>query len=155
MLGDEDDEDGEGGGKDEDESAAERRKRSSQRTGSLAPSTTSTNFDLTPAALLRQFPSLFTDEAPGLPKILVTTSLNATIHREAQDIANMFPASTYIPRSAHRYGHKYSVREIAKFGANRGYTALILVKEEQKAPKGEHGRNLKEALAQDLQPVRN
>ncbi len=63
-------------------------------------------------------------------------------------------AATYIRRSAHRYGHKYSVREIAKFAKSqykpcllapgrpiadktfpdRGYTALLVVHEDQKRP---------------------
>ena len=33
--------------------------------------------------------------------------------------------ATYIPRSAHRYGHKYSVREIAKFAKSQ-YTTDAL-----------------------------
>jgi ribosome production factor 1 len=132
MLGS-DDGDDEGVGEDQME---ELRRRNQQRMGSLAPSTTSTNMDLTPASLMRQFPSLFSEETPRTPKILVTTSLNSTLHREAKDLATLFPNSTYIPRSAHRYGHKYSVREIAKFGTNRGYTALVLVREDQKQPTG-------------------
>lgn len=138
MLGDEEDEE------DDDEQDAEMTElrqrgvqRTAQRSGSLAPSTTSTNLDLTPDSLVRQFPSLFAEEdTPRTPKILVTTSLNSTLHREAQDIASIFPNSQYIPRSSHRYGHKYSIREIARFGTNRDYTALVLVREDQKRPTG-------------------
>lgn len=91
-----------------------RRKRA-ERTPSIAPSTTSTNLDLTPDSLTEEFNHLFADELPPIPKILVTTSLNATIHKEAQEIAALLPNSTYIRRSGHVHAHKYSVREIAKF----------------------------------------
>ncbi len=60
---------------------------------SVAPSTTSTSFDLTPESLLSKFPTLFSEEPLPFPKILVTTSLNATIHLEAQQIAALFPNS--------------------------------------------------------------
>jgi len=123
------------GGIEEDEDTTDKlRRKRAHRTPSIAPSTTSTNLDLTPDSLTSQFRHLFSDEFPPYPKILVTTSLNATIHKEAQDIAALFPnsesrgpsrdavrglplttAGTYIRRSAHRYSHKYSVREIAKF----------------------------------------
>lgn len=103
-------------------------------TPSVALSTTSTNLDLTPSFLALKFPMLFADEIRPEPKVLVTTSLNATIHNESRQIATLFPNSTYIPRSAHRYSYKYSVREIAKFAYNRNYTALIIVREDQKKP---------------------
>ncbi|KAF5138597.1 Ribosome production factor 1 [Metarhizium anisopliae] len=70
------------------------------------------------------------------PKVLVTTSLNSTIHYEAQLLGTLFPNSTYIPRSSHRYGHKYSLREICKFATNRDYTTVLLVKEDLKKPTG-------------------
>lgn len=116
------------------EKAEKMRRKRAQRTPSIAPSTTSTNLDLMPDSLTAQFRHLFSDELPPYPKILVTTSLNATIHKEAQEIAALFPNSefcalrdmllrglpltttgTYIRRSAHRYSHKYSIKEIAKF----------------------------------------
>lgn len=116
-------------GEDEDgeEKEEKARSRRAQRTPSLAPSnapsiapsTTSTCLDLTPDSLSQDFKHLFVDEPPPFPKVLVTTSLNATIHKEAEDIAAMFPNSTYIRRSAHRFGHKYSVREIAKFAKSQ------------------------------------
>lgn len=34
--------------------------------------------------------------------------------------------ATYIPRSAHRYGHKYSVREIAKFAKSKPNSPLAI-----------------------------
>ncbi|KAK4249925.1 anticodon-binding protein [Corynascus novoguineensis] len=131
MLGsDEEDEGNEG----DQEHMEELQRKRAQRQPSIAPSTVSTNLDLTPDALTAQFKYLFSDEPPAMPKILVTTGLNGTIHKEAQEIASVFPNATYIPRSAHRYGHKYSVREIAKFAKNRGYTALLVVHEDLKRP---------------------
>lgn len=71
------------------------------------------------------------------PKILITTSRHATIHKYAQTLTDVFPNSTYIPRSGHRYiTHEYSVREIASYAHNRGYTALLIVNEDQKKPSG-------------------
>ncbi|WYZ40077.1 hypothetical protein EsH8_IV_000418 [Colletotrichum jinshuiense] len=125
----------------DDEEAEERKaererkreeKRRARRDSSAAPSTTSTNLDLTPSSLALKFPSLFTEDAPPPPKILITTSLNSTLHYEAHIFRTIFPNSTYVPRSAHRYGHKYSLREISRFAANRDYTAVVLLKEDQK-----------------------
>jgi ribosome production factor 1 len=99
---------------------------------SIAPSTTSTNLELTPESLALKFPTLFTEDAPPQPKILMTTSINSHIHREAEILCGLFPNTTYIRRSAHRYGHKYSIREISKFATNRDYTAVIVLKEDQK-----------------------
>lgn len=136
MLGSDDDEDGD----EDDEERKERlQQQRAQRQPSVAPSTVSTNLDITPDALAAQFKYLFSDEPPAMPKILVTTGLNGTIHKEAQEIAAAFPngkrranqpsrpnadraAASYIPRSAHRYGHKYSVREIAKFAKSEHST---------------------------------
>ncbi|KAK5989042.1 Ribosome production factor 1 [Cladobotryum mycophilum] len=112
------------------------REKRAQREPSIAPSTTSTNLDLTPTSLALKFPSLFNDEPPPMPKILVTTSLNSTLHHEAQLLCTFFPNSHYIPRSSHRYGYKYSLREICKFSANKEYTAVILLKEDLKKPTG-------------------
>jgi len=133
MLGSDEEEDED----DEDKKDKAQRKRAQRQPSavpSLAPSTTSTNLDLTPDSLARQFTNLFSDEVPPMPKILVTTSLNATIHKEAQEIAAVLPNSEYIRRSGHRWGHKYSVREIAKYAKNRGFTALVVVHENLKKP---------------------
>ncbi|KAH8683135.1 anticodon-binding protein, partial [Tricladium varicosporioides] len=107
-----------------------------QRAASNAPSTTSTNLDLTPSSLALKFPTLFSDEPPPVPKVLLTTSINSTLHHEAELLCSLFPHSTYIRRSSHRYGHKFSLREISKFATNRQYTAVILLKEDQKEPTG-------------------
>ncbi|KFG80827.1 Brix domain containing protein [Metarhizium anisopliae] len=132
MLDSDDDED------DEARQAAleKQREKRAKRDNSVAPSTTSTNLDLTPSSLALKFPSLFSDIPAPDPKVLVTTSLNSTIHYEAQLLGTLFPNSTYIPRSSHRYGHKYSLREICKFATNRDYTTVLLVKEDLKKPTG-------------------
>lgn len=107
---------------------------------SLAMSSASTSLDLTPESLVRKFPTLFPELSTGTslptPKLLVTTSLNATIHNEARMLASLFPNSTYIPRSAHRYAHKYSLREICRFAHRRGYTAVLVLREDLKRPHG-------------------
>lgn len=112
------------------------REKRAKRDSSIAPSTTSTNLGLAPTSLALKFPSLFSDIPQPEPKILVTTSLNSTIHDDAQLISTLFPNTTYIPRSAHRYGHKYSLREICKYATNREFTAVLLVKEDLKMPTG-------------------
>ena len=109
---------------------------STERATSPVRSTTSTNLDLTPEALAARFPSLFSMEAPPTPKILITTSINSNLHNEARLLTTLFPHSIYIPRSAHRYGHKFSIKEIASFAMNRKYTAVIVLKEDQKKPTG-------------------
>ena len=107
-----------------------------KRAASPAQSTTSTNLDLTPEALAARFPTLFQTENPPVPKVLVTTSLNSTLYHEAQLLTTLLPYSVFIPRSAHRYGYKFSVREIASFATNRNYTTLVILKEDQKKPTG-------------------
>jgi len=125
----------------ESDSERKRRPRASSNAPSVAASvafsTTSTKLDdLTPASLSLKFPQLFSDEAPPTPKVLLTTSLNSTLHNEAHLLCSLFPNSTYIPRSAHRYGHKFSLREISKFASNREYTSVVLLKEDSKKPTG-------------------
>lgn len=135
MLGSDDEEDD--NDEDEAEAASKMEKmlaKRAQRQPSVAPSTTSTNFDMTPAVLSTKFPNLFNDEPPKAPKVLITTSLNSTLHKEAEILMSLFPNSEYIRRSAHRYGHKYSVREICKFAANREYTQVLVLNEDQKKP---------------------
>lgn len=91
MLGSDDDEGGEGGSGDDEERAEKLQRERSRRQPSIAPSTVSTNLDITPDSLAAQFKNLFSDEPPVMPKILVTTGLNGTIHKEAQEIASIFP----------------------------------------------------------------
>lgn len=138
---DDDDDDSMLASDDEDDEARQaelerRREKRAQRENSIAPSTTSTNLDLTPSSLALKFPTLFNDEPPPPPKILITTSLNSNLHQEAKLLCTLFPNSNYIPRSAHKHGHKYSLREICKFCINKDYTTVILLKEDLKKPTG-------------------
>ncbi|KAL9126757.1 MAG: hypothetical protein Q9217_004247 [Psora testacea] len=87
-----------------------------------------------PAALVAKFPSLF--HACAEPRILVTTSIGGTIHEEARILTQLFPNSTYIRRTAHRYSYRFSLHEISAFACNRGYTALLVLREDQKRPQG-------------------
>ncbi len=112
------------------------KRTATDRATSPTQSTMSTNLDLTPEALADKFPTLFSTDPPPIPKILVTTSINSNLHREAQLLTTLFPNSVYIPRSAHRYGHKFSVREISSFASNRSYTAVTVLEEDQKKPAG-------------------
>ncbi|OAX79421.1 hypothetical protein ACJ72_06259 [Emergomyces africanus] len=107
-----------------------------ERATSPTQSSRSTNLDLAPDALAAKFPSLFTKEPPPTPKILITTSINSTLHDQAHILTDLFPNSVYIRRSAHKYSHKYSVREISKFAANRNFTAVVVVEEDQKRVSG-------------------
>jgi ribosome production factor 1 len=77
-------------------------------------------------------------DPPPEPKILVTTSLNSTLHAHADILTSFFPNSEYVRRTAGFKGHKYSVREIANFASNRGYTALVILMqaEHEKKPDG-------------------
>jgi ribosome production factor 1 len=111
-------------------------KSATERATSPVHSTTSTNLDLTPEALAARFPTLFSTEKPPTPKILITTSINSNLHNEAKLLTTLFPHSVYIPRSSHRYSHKFSVREISSFASNRKYTAVVVLKEDQKKPTG-------------------
>ena len=113
-----------------------RARTATERATSPTRSTASTNLDLTPEALAARFPTLFSSDTPPTPKILITTSLNSTLHHEARLLTSLFPYSVYIPRSAHYHGHKYSIREIASFATARQYTAVLVLKEDQKRPTG-------------------
>ncbi|KAI0408555.1 Brix-domain-containing protein [Xylaria palmicola] len=108
------------------------------RQDSLAPSIASTsNIDLTPESLLAKFPSLFSENSrPTEPKILITTGLDSTLHHVAEQFQGIFPNSKYVRRSAHKYAHKYSVREITKFAENRGFSSLLVIREDNKKPVG-------------------
>lgn len=107
-----------------------------ERATSPSYSTTSTNLSLAPEALKAKFPSLFPTTLPPPPKILITTGINSTLHEEAKLLSSLFPNSVYIRRSSHRYGHKFSVREISSFASNRNYTSVLVLEEDQKRPSG-------------------
>ena len=106
------------------------------RATSPTRSTTSTNLNIVPEALAAKFPTLFGADPTPEPKILITTSINSTLHTEAGLLTSFFPNSKFVRRSSHRYGHKFSVREIASFASNREYTALIVLEEDLKRPSG-------------------
>ncbi len=106
------------------------------RATSPAGSTTTTKLDQTPDSLALKFPTLFAADPRPTPKILITTSINSTLHHQAELLTTLFSHSVYIRRSAHRYGHKFSVREISSFATARNYTTLIVLKEDQKKPTG-------------------
>ena len=117
-------------------SKASTKRTATERATSPNQSTTTNALNFTPEALAAKFPNLFSTDIPPTPKILITTSLNSTIHHEAQLLTTLFPHSVYIPRSSHRYSHKFSVKEIASFASNRKYTAVIVLKEDLKKPTG-------------------
>ncbi|KAH8724748.1 anticodon-binding protein [Phaeosphaeriaceae sp. PMI808] len=131
------DSDSEHSDSDSDSSSPRKRptKRASSPSGSVA-TTTATNLELSPEFLKQKFPQLF-DPAPE-PKILITTSINSNLHAHADILTSFFPNSTYIRRTANFHAHKYSVREIAQFAANREYTALVVLMqaEHEKKPDG-------------------
>ena len=113
-----------------------RARTATERGTSPTQSIASTNIDLSSEALVARFPALFSSGPHPIPKILITTSLNSTLHHEAELLTSLFPYSVYIPRSAHHHSHKYSIREIASFASNRYYTTLLVMKEDQKKPTG-------------------
>ena len=123
-----------------DESGRGRKKSSlptaTERATSPTHSTRSTNLNLAPETLATKFPTLFTSGPPPTPKILITTSINSTLHKEAEILTDLFPNSVYIRRTAHRHSHKFSVREISSFASNRNYTTLLVLQEDQKKPSG-------------------
>lgn len=126
---------------DEAEDSSRGRKKSSlptatERATSPTHSTRSTNLSLAPEALAAKFPSLFSTETPPTPKILITTAINSTLHNEAEILTDLFPNSVYIRRTAHRYSHKFSIREISKFASNRNFTSVVVLQEDQKKPSG-------------------
>ncbi|CAI7592735.1 unnamed protein product [Penicillium viridicatum] len=127
--------------KDGDKDASRGRKKTSLRTAteratSPTQSTRSTNLSLAPEALAAKFPTLFTEGPPPTPKILITTGLNSTLHDQAETLTEIFPNSVYIRRNAHRYSHKFSIREISKFATNRNFTTVVVLNEDQKRPSG-------------------
>lgn len=65
-------------------------KRASSPAMSTA-TTTATNLDISPEFLKQKFPAVF--DQVEMPKVLVTTSLNSTLHKEAQIVASLFPNS--------------------------------------------------------------
>ena len=129
------------GSEGEGDAVADTQKSSNKRTAteratSPQQSTTSTNLDFTPEALAAKFPTLFSTDLAPTPKILITTGINGTVHKEAESLTGLFPNSVYVPRSSHRYSHRFSIREISSFASNRNYTAVLVLKEDLKRPTG-------------------
>ncbi|SMQ53456.1 unnamed protein product [Zymoseptoria tritici ST99CH_3D1] len=124
---------------DEDEDEDNELAQSPARAPSEAPSAATAATDLTvrPEALKAKFPSLFQD-VEREPKVLITTSINSTLHNEAELLTQLFPNSNYIRRTAHFHSYKYSVREIAAYASSEdaGYTHLVILNEDLKKPKG-------------------
>ena len=96
-------------GSDSDEPSS--RKRAASPAASVA-TTTATNLELSPEFLKQKFPQLF-DPQPE-PKILVTTSINSTLHAEADILTSLFPNSTYIRRSANFHARHDISRRVTK-----------------------------------------
>ncbi|OJJ06932.1 hypothetical protein ASPVEDRAFT_46298 [Aspergillus versicolor CBS 583.65] len=141
MLASSDDEDGEDGEDGERTKNSRGQKPSAvpsatERATSPSQSTRSTNLNLAPEALAAKFPSLFSPDSQRPPKILITTSLNSTLHHEGKILTQLFPNSVYIRRTAHAHSHKFSIREIAQFASNREYTTLVILQEDAKKPAG-------------------
>ncbi|KAF1851166.1 Brix-domain-containing protein [Cucurbitaria berberidis CBS 394.84] len=119
------------------ESAPSRKRKVEPPKRATSPATsTATNLELSPEFLKQKFPQLF--EPVEEPKILITTSINSSLYKEAEILTSFFPNSTYIRRTAHVHAHKYSVREIAQFASAREYTALVVLMqaEHEKKPDG-------------------
>ncbi|KAJ9221939.1 hypothetical protein DTO207G8_7735 [Paecilomyces variotii] len=139
---DDDDEDDKDEDDNEDSKSKDRGRRKSsiptatERATSPSQSTRSTNLNLAPEALAAKFPSLFSNEIPPTPKILITTSIHSTLHHEAELLTSLFPNSVYIRRTAHHHSYKFSLREICSFASNRNYTAVVVLQEDQKRPSG-------------------
>jgi ribosome production factor 1 len=106
------------------------------RLPSEAPST-ATDLTVRPEVLKARFPGLF-EPSDKEPKVLVTTSINSTLHDEAQLLTTLFPNSVYIRRTAHFHSYKYSVREICQYASapERGFTHVVVLNEDEKRPKG-------------------
>ncbi|CAO2649337.1 Nn.00g067220.m01.CDS01 [Neocucurbitaria sp. VM-36] len=121
---------------DADSRPSRKRKVEPPKRAASPTTSTATNLELSPEFLKQKFPQLF--EPVDEPKILITTSINSTLYKEAEILTSLFPNSTYIRRTAHVHAHKYSVREIAQFASAREYTALVVLMqaEHEKKPDG-------------------
>lgn len=120
-------------GKDTDLMPPPPKPKSNARAASPPASTTSTNLTHIPDALAQRFPSLFHPAA--VPKILITTTIDATVHQEAELLTGLFPNCNYVRRTEHRYrSYRPSIREICKGAQKRGYTAVMILGEDKKRP---------------------
>ena len=135
MLADSDVDDADEAEDHGDEDHEDEQSTTPKRPLSPTASINSTTLAATPEALAAKFPSLFASPLPQ-PKTLITTSLAMPLHAEAKLLTSLFPSSTYVPRQKHHHSHKFSLREIATFAANRHYTALVVLNSERKRPSG-------------------
>jgi ribosome production factor 1 len=124
---------------DEDEADSDMRMKAHDppdRLPSEAPST-ATDLTVRPEVLKARFPGLF-EPSDKEPKVLVTTSINSTLHAEAELLTTLFPNSVYIRRTAHFHSYKYSVREICAYASapERAFTHVVVLNEDEKRPKG-------------------
>ncbi|KAK9452875.1 anticodon-binding protein [Dipodascopsis uninucleata] len=67
------------------------------------------------------------------PKVLLTTSkfARAEGYRLADQLVEIIPGAEFVKR-----GHKFSIKEIAKFCVNRDYTDMIVISEDKKVVNG-------------------
>jgi ribosome production factor 1 len=86
-----DSEDEDEDGSDSDAAPSKRKKPQPPIRETSPPGSTATNLDLSPEFLKQKFPALFAP-APE-PKVLVTTSINSTLHDEARILTDLFPVS--------------------------------------------------------------
>lgn len=86
------------------------------------------------------FPTLSTGGDAPAPKVLITTSRYSHLHAPAEELTQIFPNSTYIPR-----GKKFSIKEICQFAAHPTttnpdgskrdpYTHLVVMNDHHKKP---------------------
>ncbi|KAK9380883.1 anticodon-binding protein [Kockiozyma suomiensis] len=78
-----------------------------------------------------EFEEYFRDKKA--PKVLITTSKNARAeaYELADQLVNVISGAEFIKR-----GHKFSMKEIARFCINREYTDLIVISEDRKVVNG-------------------
>jgi ribosome production factor 1 len=146
MLGsDSEDEEDEDEDEDDNNATTKRKPSKSSRQASEAPSeapsealSMATDLALTPENLANRFPTLFNPPDDYSPKVLITTSLNSTLHDTAASLTTLFPNSTFVRRSAHAHSYKYSIREISKFASARDYTHVVILNQalHAKVPSG-------------------
>lgn len=82
------------------------------------------------------FPTLLPAPAPATtPRILITTSRNCHVHQPAEELTQLFPNATYIPRG---HGSRFSIREICSFAAapasaaREPFSHVVVVNEDRK-----------------------
>lgn len=80
-------------------------------------------------------PALPAAPAPAAPRILITTSRNCHVHQPAEELTQLFPNATYIPRG---HGSRFSIREICAFAAapasaaREPFSHVVVVNEDRK-----------------------